>query len=121
MKCACLRNFLGASGGLSVATFRLLRWVYCVVWLQSVKGLGGFALQVRLRHCLGPKTRRWAMCEFLTSAIDRPWMLDAAMPQFMMFLGLSGVTSLTRKEWNFIRAQLGSPRRLSLKFLKEVC
>ena len=29
----------------------------------------------KLRHCLTARTRRWAVCEFFYSAIDRPWFL----------------------------------------------
>ncbi|EFJ49734.1 hypothetical protein VOLCADRAFT_89488 [Volvox carteri f. nagariensis] len=69
------------------------------------------AAEAALRHCLGPRVRRWCTYEFLYSALDRPWFLRNEL--------LLPTSKLTRLEWSVLRASLGRPRRLSLAFLRE--
>ncbi len=75
--------------------------------------------EVTLRHCLGPRTRRWAMYEFQYSALDRPYFMRSELQELLHHAGLSHVSKLKRAEWGSLRAMLGKPRRLSLAFLRE--
>jgi hypothetical protein len=78
------------------------------------------AAEAALRHCLQqPKTQRWAAAEFCCSALDRPFFMFNPLAGLLTALGLGEDAQLTRKEWSLLRASLGKPRRLSLKFLKE--
>lgn len=40
---------------------------------------------------------------------------------FLRHVGIPPGTKLTRTEWAALRAALGTPRRLSLNFLRQVC
>lgn len=74
----------------------------------------------KLRHCLGARMRRWCIFEFFYSAIDRPWFMDNTLGDVAAHVGLPAGVVLTRKQWNALRSSaLGTPRRLSLAFLKE--
>ncbi|GLC49109.1 hypothetical protein PLESTB_000183400 [Pleodorina starrii] len=77
------------------------------------------AAEIALRHCLGPRTRRWCMYEFLYSALDRPWFLRNELLEFCALHMQLPTTKLTRLEWSVLRSALGRPRRLSLAFLRE--
>ncbi|GIL51183.1 hypothetical protein Vafri_7252 [Volvox africanus] len=77
------------------------------------------AAEIALRHCLGPRMRRWCMYEFVYSALDRPWFLRNELLEFCALHMQLPTTKLTRLEWSVLRAALGRPRRLSLAFLRE--
>lgn len=91
-----------------------------------MEGEGGDEVQgqneVRLRHALDPRTRRWARAEFFCSALDRPWLADDGLQTLGNHFGLKlgQLARLTRTEWTCIRRSLGRPRRLSLAFLRQV-
>ena len=92
-----------------------------------MEGEGGDEVQgdneVRLRHALDPRTRRWARAEFFCSALDRPWLADNGLQTLCNHFGLKvgQLCRLSRTEWTCIRRSLGRPRRLSLAFLRQVC
>lgn len=100
-----------------------------MTWLYDagMEGEGGDEVQgqneVRLRHALDPRTRRWARAEFFCSALDRPWLADDGVQTLCNHFGLKlgQLARLTRTEWTCIRRSLGRPRRLSLAFLRQVC
>ena len=91
-----------------------------------MEGEGGDEIQgdneVRLRHALDPRTRRWARAEFFCSALDRPWLADNGVQTLCSHFGLKEgqLGRLSRTEWTCIRRSLGRPRRLSLAFLRQV-
>ena len=93
----------------------------------GMEGDGGDEVQgdneVRLRHALDPRTRRWARAEFFCSALDRPWLADNGVQTLCNHFGLKvgQLGRLSRTEWTCIRRSLGRPRRLSLAFLRQVC
>ncbi|KAL3133301.1 hypothetical protein ABBQ38_007180 [Trebouxia sp. C0009 RCD-2024] len=93
--------------------------------LPGMEGEGGDEVQgqneVRLRHALDPRTRRWARAEFFCSALDRPWLADDGVQTLCNHFGLKlgQLARLTRTEWTCIRRSLGRPRRLSLAFLRQ--
>ena len=78
--------------------------------------------EVRLRHALDPRTRRWARAEFFCSALDRPWLANDGVQELCNHFGLKQgqLARLTRTEWTCIRKSIGRPRRLSLAFLRQV-
>lgn len=76
-------------------------------------------LELKLRHCLGLRMRRWAVFEFFYSAIDRPWFMKGGMHEIATKLGIPANANLTRREWSILRSLLGRPRRFSLSFLRE--
>lgn len=92
-----------------------------------MEGEGGDEVQgdneIRLRHALDPRTRRWARAEFFCSALDRPWLADTGVRTLCNHFGVKEgqLGRLTRTEWTCIRRSLGRPRRLSLAFLRQVC
>lgn len=91
-----------------------------------MEGEGGDEVQgdneVRLRHALDPRTRRWARAEFFCSALDRPWLADNGVQTLCNHFGLKvgQLGRLSRTDWTCIRRSLGRPRRLSLAFLRQV-
>jgi len=91
-----------------------------------MEGEGGDEVQghneLRLRHALDPRTRRWARAEFFCSALDRPWLANNGVQQLCNHFGLKKgqLARLSRTEWTCIRRSLGRPRRLSLAFLRQV-
>lgn len=92
----------------------------------GMEGEGGDEVQghneLRLRHALDPRTRRWARAEFFCSALDRPWLANNGVQQLCNHFGLKKgqLARLSRTEWTCIRRSLGRPRRLSLAFLRQV-
>lgn len=78
--------------------------------------------EIRLRHCLDPRTRRWARAEFFCSALDRPWLENNGVQELCEHCNISAaqLSRLSRREWGCIRKALGRPRRLSLSFLRQV-
>ena len=78
--------------------------------------------EIRLRHCLDPRTRRWARAEFFCSALDRPWLVNNGVQELCSHCNISPaqLSRLSRREWGCIRRALGRPRRLSLAFLRQV-
>lgn len=78
--------------------------------------------ELRLRHCLDPRTRRWARAEFFCSALDRPWLANNGVQELCDHCNISPaqLSRLSRREWGCIRKALGRPRRLSLAFLRQV-
>ncbi|GBF91975.1 hypothetical protein Rsub_04699 [Raphidocelis subcapitata] len=73
-----------------------------------------------LRHALGnPRARRWQLCEFHYSSLDRPYFMQSEWGDYLTALGLAEDAALTRTEWGVLRGALGRPRRLSLAFLRE--
>ena len=78
--------------------------------------------ELRLRHCLDPRTRRWARAEFFCSALDRPWLANNGVQELCDHCNISPaqLARLSRREWGCIRKALGRPRRLSLAFLRQV-
>ena len=87
--------------------------------LGLTKAAAGDA-EVRLRHALDPRVRRWCACEFFCSAIDRPWLMRNELRGYLAHVGISKGTKLARPELAIIRASLGRPRRLSLSYLRLV-
>lgn len=91
-----------------------------------MEGEGGDEVQghneIRLRHALDPRTRRWARAEFFCSALDRPWLADNGVQRLCNHFGLKEgqLARLSRTEWTCIRRAMGRPRRLSLAFLRQV-
>ncbi|WIA17880.1 hypothetical protein OEZ85_009380 [Tetradesmus obliquus] len=76
--------------------------------------------EARLRHMVGSSAlQRWAMYEWHYSAVDRPYFMRSEMQDLLDGLGLGHVTHLTRGEWSVLRCAAGTPRRLSLAFLKQ--
>ena len=76
-------------------------------------------LELKLRHCLNVRTRRWAFFEFFYSAIDRSWFMSDGLDALARHCGIPPKAKLTRREWSVLRSMLGRPRRLSLAFLRE--
>ncbi|GMH43926.1 hypothetical protein BSKO_11860 [Bryopsis sp. KO-2023] len=71
-----------------------------------------------LERLLNSKTRRWILAEFLTSAIDRPWLMSNTFEDVLKnLLKLDGSMRLSRCEWSMIRSVIIKPRRFSPKFL----
>lgn len=93
--------------------------------LPGMEGEGGDEVQghneLRLRHALDPRTRRWARAEFFCSALDRPWLANDGVQQLCNHFGLKKgqLARLSRTEWTCIRRSLGRPRRMSLAFLRQ--
>jgi DIRP/Myb-like DNA-binding domain len=77
------------------------------------------AAELRIRHAMSVKLRKFCTNEFFYSGIDRPWYLDTTMTELVQHVGLLPGTKLTRKEWSALRSALGRPRRLSNAFLRE--
>ncbi len=78
------------------------------------------AAELRIRHALNVKLRKFCTFEFFYSGIDRPWYFsDTTMTELVQHVGLAPGTKLTRKEWSALRSSLGRPRRLSNAFLRE--
>jgi len=86
---------------------------------EDVNAVAGNA-EIRLRHCLDPRVRRWCSCEFFCSAIDRPWLMRNELTGYLTHVGIAKGTKLARPELAIIRASLGRPRRLSLGYLRQV-
>ncbi|KAL6778067.1 hypothetical protein ACKKBG_A16795 [Auxenochlorella protothecoides x Auxenochlorella symbiontica] len=76
-------------------------------------------LEVRLRHALTAHARRWCAHEFFVAAPDRCWLEAGGAGAVLATLGLPRDAALTWREWAALRAGLGRPRRLSLRFLHE--
>ena len=85
---------------------------------ERLLALPGLA-EVRLRHCLDPRVRRWCSYEFFCSAIDRAWFMRNELADYLSHVGIPQGTRLARPELAIIRASLGSPRRLSLSYLRQ--
>ncbi|KAL4524695.1 hypothetical protein Ndes2437B_g03526 [Nannochloris sp. 'desiccata'] len=78
------------------------------------------AAELRIRHAMSVKLRKFCSFEFFYSGIDRPWyFLDNTMTELVQHVGLAPGTKLTGKEWSALRSTLGRPRRLSNTFLRE--
>ncbi|KAK9904239.1 hypothetical protein WJX75_007439 [Coccomyxa subellipsoidea] len=75
--------------------------------------------ELRLRRCLDARTRRWAAAEFFYSGLDRAWFIQNELLDFLRHVGIPPGTKLKRTEWAALRAALGTPRRLSLNFLRQ--
>jgi hypothetical protein len=78
--------------------------------------------EAAMRHALNARARKWAGIEFVTSAVDRPWLMagSSMLTGLAEQVGLGGDVKLTRKEWNILRsAAYGRPRRLSRAFLND--
>lgn len=76
--------------------------------------------EVRARHCLDARVRRFCAYEFFCSALDRPWFMRNELKEYLVHIGIAPGTKLMRPELAIIRASLGRPRRLSLTFLRQV-
>lgn len=78
------------------------------------------AAELRIRHAMSVKLRKFCSFEFFYSGIDRPWYIsEKTMTELIQHVGLAPGTKLTRKEWSALRSTLGKPRRLSNTFLRE--
>jgi hypothetical protein len=78
------------------------------------------AAELRIRHAMSVKLRKFCSFEFFYSGIDRPWYFsENTMTELVQHVGLVPGTKLTRKEWSALRSTLGRPRRLSNTFLRE--
>jgi hypothetical protein len=78
--------------------------------------------EAAMRHALNARARKWAGIEFVTCAVDRPWLMvgSSMLTGLAEQVGLGGNVKLTRKEWNMLRsAAFGRPRRLSRAFLND--
>lgn len=110
------RRFVCLSGFAHDWVSQSKSWNMCLrMWMHS----SGNA-EVRLRHCLDPRVRRWCSCEFFCSAIDRPWLMRNELMGYLTHVGIAKGTKLARPELAIIRASLGRPRRLSLGYLRQV-
>ena len=76
-----------------------------------------------LRGAPSAARRRWFLAEHFYGSIDKPWFRAVGYAPFLKHLGLrAGAESrvaFTKKEWLAIRRALGTPRRLSLPFLRR--
>jgi hypothetical protein len=78
------------------------------------------AAELRIRHAMSVKLRKFCTFEFFYSGLDRPWYFsDNTMTELVQHVGLAPGTKLTRKEWSALRSTLGRPRQLSNNFLRE--
>eukprot|EP00892_Ulva_mutabilis_P000215 jgi/Ulvmu1/10194/UM006_0150.1 len=76
--------------------------------------------ELRLRRALSLRMRRWALYEFLTPMIDRGYLSDGSMAEYLANLGLDQIKSLSRADMSYIRTAVGAPpRRLSPAFLRQ--
>ena len=63
--------------------------------------------------------RRWFLAEHFYSSMDKPWFVPEGYGKFLRHVGLGDRVKFTREEWTEIRRALGTPRRLSLPFLRQ--
>jgi len=78
--------------------------------------------EAAMRHALNARARKWAGIEFVTCAVDRPWLMagSSMLTGLAEQVGLGGNVKLTRKEWSMLKsAAFGRPRRLSRAFLND--
>eukprot|EP00808_Paulinella_micropora_P000180 g70504.t1 len=81
------------------------------------------ALELQAKHALSSKKFRfWCLCEWFYGAVDKAFF---ARNEFVDCLHENGfeevlrARKLTRKEWGFVRNEVGKARRLSKAFFKE--
>ena len=73
-----------------------------------------------LRGAPSAARRRWFLAEHFYGSIDKPWFRATGYTPFLTHLGLNAPgRAFTKKEWLAIRRALGTPRRLSLPFLRR--
>lgn len=91
--------------------------------LQTIRtGRGSKDSLLRLRNLLKlPKARRWIVCEFFYSEIDKQLLLGESDFQQCLYSVFPNLRAqkLTRTEWRHIRRLLGKPRRCSETFFNE--
>ena len=75
-----------------------------------------------LRGAPSAARRRWFLSEHFYGTIDKPWFQAKGYTPFLTHLGLNkpnGNQKFTKKEWLAIRRAMGTPKRLSLPFLRK--